>query len=186
MRGVVSSREASFDQILIVESCTREVAEKFLQHVYYEQRSRRVDLVTCYVGAPRGFDAARGTIFSIHDPQIASNRRKFISGLNSLPYTAVVIFCAGTPVLKKWKWAIALRTRAKVVIVNERADFFACDLANRGFALRLLAERMGRRGAIDLRALAKVLLVPFTFGFLACYAGLVHWRRLVRVIIGLL
>ncbi|HEX7362888.1 MAG TPA: hypothetical protein VF283_20545 [Bryobacteraceae bacterium] len=180
MRGVLSSREASFDQILIVESCAREVTERFLRHAYKEQRSRRVDLVTCYAGAPRAFDPARGTVFCVHQPEIAGNRRKFISGLNSSPYTLVAIFCAGTPVLQKWKWAIALRTRAKVLIVNERADFFCFDLASRRLAGRLLAERLSLRGSIDLRALAEALLLPFTIAFLLSYAGWVHARRFVR------
>ncbi len=180
MRGVLSSREASFDQILIVESCAREVTERFLRHVYKEQRSRRVDLVTCYTGAQCAFDPARGTLFSVHQPSIARNRRKFISGLNSSPYTLVAIFCAGTPVLQRWKWAIALRTRAKVLIVNERADFFFFDLAGRRPAAILLAERLRIRGSINLGAIAKVLLVPFTIIFLLSYAGWVHARQFVR------
>lgn len=180
MRGIISNREGSFDQILIVESCPREVTEWFLRHVYDEQRSRRVDLVTCYAGAPRVFDVARGTIYSVHQPEIASNRGKFISGLNMSPYTLVAIFCAGSPVLNKWKWAIALRTRAKLLIVNERADFFFFDLANRRFARRLLAERLGGRGSVDVRAIAKLFLVPFTIAFLVCYAAVMHVRRMAR------
>lgn len=186
MRGVVSSREGSFDQILIIESCPREVTERFLRHVYDEQHSRRVDLVTCYAGAPRAFDPSRGTIYSVHQPEIANNRSKFISGLNSSPYTLVAIFCARTPVLKKWKWAIALRTRSKVLIVNERVDFFFFDLANRRPALRMVAERLRVGGSVDVRAIAKLFLVPFTIAFLLCGAAQVHARRLARVIIGLL
>jgi hypothetical protein len=178
MRGVLSSRQGSFDQILVVESCAREATERFLKHVYETQRSRRVDLVTCYSGAPAAFDAARGAIYSIHQPEIAEKRGKFISGLNSSPYTLVAIFCTGAPILNKWKWAIALRTRAKVLIVNEHADFFFLDLANRRLARRLLSQRFGGRGSIDVRAIAGVLLVPFTISFLLCYAGLAHVRRL--------
>lgn len=181
MRGVLSSCEASFDQILVVESCPRELTERFLRHVYDEQRSRRVDLVSCYAGAPRAFDSARGAIFSIHQPEIAASRGKFISGLNSSPYTLVAIFCAGTPVLNKWKWAIALRTRAKVLIVNERADFFCFDLAGRNAAVRLLAERVSLPVSIDVRAIAKALLVPLTIAFLLCYAGRAHMWRLIRL-----
>lgn len=184
MRGVISSREGSFDQILIVESCPREVTERFLRHVYEEQRSRRVDLLTCYAGAPLEFDTARGSIFSIHQPEIASNRRRFISGLNSSPYTLIAIFCAGSSVLNKWKWAVALRTRAKVLIVNERADFFFFDLANRRFAGRLLTERLRIKGSLDLRAIAKVFLVPFTIAFLSCYAGVVQFGRVRRRYLG--
>lgn len=180
MRGVLSSREASFDQILVVESCPRELTERFLRHAYEDQRSRRVDLVTCYAGAPRAFDPSRGEIFSVHQPEIAGNRRKFISGLNASPYTLVAIFCAGTPVLNKWKWAIALRTRAKVLIVNERVDFFCFDLAGRRDARRLLADRVNLPVSIDVRAIAKALLVPFTIAFLLCYAGQAHVRRLIR------
>ncbi|MGH9581980.1 MAG: hypothetical protein ACRD4O_03465 [Bryobacteraceae bacterium] len=179
MRGVLSSRQASFDRILIVESCQRGVTERFLKHVYEVQRSRRVDLVTCYSGAPSVFDSARGTIYSIHQPEIAKNRRKFISGLNSSPYTLVAIFCTGRPILNRWKWAIALRTRAKVLIVNEHADFFFFDLANRHLARRLLLEHFGSPRYIDARAMAGLLLVPFTIAFLLCCAALVQARRLV-------
>jgi hypothetical protein len=181
VRGVLSSREGSFDQIFIVESCPRELTNRFLQHIYGVQRSRRADLLTCYVDAPAEFDPARGKILSVHEPEIAQNRRRFIAGLNTSPYTLVVVFCAGSPVLQKWKWAITLCTRAKVLIVNEDGDFFFLDWANRRQAYRLFLQRIsGRRGRVNFRTWTEALLVPFTLAFLISYAAVAEIRRLAR------
>jgi hypothetical protein len=43
----------------------------------------------------------------------------------------------------------------------------------------LLADRVNLSVSIDVRAIAKVLLVPFTIAFLLCYSGWVHTRRLL-------
>jgi hypothetical protein len=77
---------------------------------------------------------------------------------------------------------IALRTRAKVLIVNEHAGFFFLDISHRATAKLMLAQRMSVPRAIELGAVAELLLVPFSIGYLLLYAGSVHLRRLLRTL----
>lgn len=181
MRGVLSSIHPSFARLLVIESGPRDVAEAFLKHLYEVQKSERVDLLTCYAGAPQGFDPQRGTVFSVHDPAAKNNRVAFIRRLLRGPYDVVAILCTGEPVLTKWKWVIALRVNAKVLVVNEHAGFFLLDWKHRRPAKMMLSLRLGLHQPVPLHVIGELFLVPFTITYLALYAGYVHARRALRL-----
>ncbi|MGC2657455.1 MAG: hypothetical protein WA324_05730 [Bryobacteraceae bacterium] len=181
MRGIFSRRLPPLDDVLVVESGPRELADKFLRHLYQVQSSRQVDIVTCYADAPPSFLPDRGVCYSIHDPQYARRRLKLVKRLRAKPYTAVSILCSGQPIMTRWKWLIALRVPAKILIVNENGDFFFFDWYHRHITRMLLSSRMGLYGGgIRLDLLGQLLLFPFTLIFLSAYAGVVHLRRALR------
>lgn len=184
MRGVLSSVHPSFERLLVIESGPREVTEVFLKHLYEVQRSERVDLLTCYVGAPQTFDSQRGVIYSVHDADAKANRTKFIRKVLRGPYNVVAILCTGDPVLTKWKWIIALRVNAKVLIVNEYAGFFLLDLKHRRPAQMMLRLRLGLHRPVQFHLFGELLLVPFTMAYLAFYAAAVHTRKYLRSLAG--
>ncbi len=160
----------SGERVLVIESGPRELTEKFLKRLYQTHWIEHVDLVTCYAEPPVSFDARRGVVYSIH-------KSRWLSRLSRSRYTLLAMFCAGSPVLNKWKWVIALRVRRKILMINEHADYFYLNFANRHNLKRLLAERL-RAHAIDVRAIAELALVPFTFLFLLVHAAYVQMRRL--------
>jgi len=180
MRGLLSSVHPSFERLLVIESGPRDVAETFLEHLYGIQKSEHVDLLTCYAGAPKSFDPQRGTLYSVHDPSAKENRAQFTRKLLRTPYTVIAILCTGDPVLTKWKWIIALRANAKVLIVNEHAGFFLLDVKHRRPAKMMLSLRLGLHQPLQLHLIGELFLVPFTITYLALYAGFVHARRAIR------
>jgi hypothetical protein len=180
MRGVLSAFHPSFERILVIESGPRKVADTFLQHLYQIQKSEQVDLLTCYPGAPKSFNPQRGGVYSVHHPDAKTDRSLFIRRLLAKHYTVVAILCTGDSVLTKWKWVIALRTRAKVLVVNEFDGFFLIDRKHLRPAKMMLWIRLGLNQPLKLHLLGELLLVPFTIGYLALYAGWVHARRVVR------
>jgi hypothetical protein len=181
MRGLLSRAHPSFERLLVVESGPRDITENFLRHLYEVQKSNHVDLLTCYPGVPNSFDSDRGTIYSIHDKGAKENRACFLRKLLRNSYTIVAIFCAGDPVLAKWKWVLALRANARVLIVNEHAGFFFLDLKHLHPAKTMLSLRLGLHQPLRFHLLGELLVVPFTMAYLALYAGYVHARRLVRL-----
>jgi hypothetical protein len=180
MRGLFSKACPSFERLLVIESGPRDVAEIFLQHLYEVQKSSHVDLLSCYGGRPQAFDPERGTVYSVHDAAARQNRGRFIRQLLGNRYTIVAILCTGDPVLAKWKWIIALRAKAKILIVNEHAGFFLLDFQHHRFARMMLSLRLGVHQPFQLRLVGELLLMPFTIGYLALYAAYVHARRVLR------
>ena len=181
MRYLFSRRIPPLEDVLVIESGPREVAERFLRHLYDVQHSRRVDVVTCFGSAPVQFDAERGVCYSIHDPAYAGRRGQLIRILaKGNPYSVVSVLCTGSPIMSKWKWAIASRTPAKTLIVNENADFFFLDWRHRHIAKRMVSSRIGVDGGFSLGLVADVLLVPFTIAYLALSTATIQLRRLLR------
>lgn len=180
MRGIFSRRLPPLDDVLVVESGPRELADKFLRHLYEVQASRQVDVVTCYGSAPSSFLPERGVCYSIHDPEYAGKRSKLIARLCARPYAAVSILCSGKPIMTRWKWLIALRVSAKTLIVNENGDFFFFDWYHRHIVRMMVAHRMGVHGGLRIDLLGQLLLFPFTLAFLSLYAAAIHLRRTLR------
>lgn len=180
MRGLFSKAHPSFERLLVVESGSRDVTETFLHHLYQVQKSSHVDLLSCYPGRPKAFDPERGSVYSVHDAAARENRGRFIRRLLANRYTIVAILCTGDPVLAKWKWVIALRAKAKILVVNEHAGFFLLDFQHRRFARMMLSLRLGVHQPFQLRLMGELLLMPFTIGYLALYAAYVHARRALR------
>jgi hypothetical protein len=166
-------------RVLLIESGSRTAASKFLEEVYGLVENERVDVLTCYRTAPDTFDASRGQIFFTHDAA-SGGRRKLFETLSQSNYSAICMLCTGDSIMTKWKWAVAARIPAKVMIVNENADSFWLDRGHLRDLRNLLIERSGMKEMTPLRTLGHALAFPFTLAIVLTFAGYMKSRRVLR------
>lgn len=168
------------DRVLLVESGSRGLAERFLSHVYNVHPAHRVDLLTCYAGEPRNFDGSRGQVISIHSAQARGGRAALLAGLARNGYNVVAILCANEPIMTPWKWAVGARVPAKLLIVNENADYFWFDTGHLSNLRALIKHRWGMHSGIGVHLAMEVLVAPLVYLYLLANAGWVHARRALR------
>ena len=159
-------------RILLVESGPRHLLEGILPHL---ASGSSFDLLTCFPGLPAGL--APEATWRVADYRDSASRRRLFRQLRARNYSALVILCAGVPIMTRWKWAAALRLRARLLIVNENGDCFWLTWANWRIARHFLLFRSGLSGANAARTLARLLLFPFTLSYLLLYAAFLHTRR---------
>jgi hypothetical protein len=135
-----------------------------------------IDVVTCFAGVPLGVD---GRIYRVADYSTPEARKILYSELNARGYGVIGILCAAEPIMTKWKFALAARVSAKILIINENADFFWCDFGNWRTILHFMLFRAGITGASAIPAIARLLFFPLTAAYLLVYAAAVHFRRAV-------
>jgi hypothetical protein len=179
MTGLLRKSCPPFGRVLLIESGSRQAAERFLQYLYQHEACVQVDVLTCFSTPPEAFQSHFGQIFLVTDPAIAEHRQKFLRAIASAPYDVVAVLHTGSAILRKWKWMIALLTRAKVLAVREGADFIFLDygyLQN----IEVNIPRLRREQITRLRLAGEVLLMPFTILSLLLYAGQVHLGRWLR------
>jgi len=168
-------------RIILVESGSRsltgQVIPKF-REVFGEQV--RIDLVTCYAGLPDGLDAEASTVYRIHEYRGRRGRERLFSELRRRLPCALAIICSGEPVMTRWKWALALRLPAKMLVVNENSDFFWFDRGNWPTIRHFVLSRGGLSGADAVATIGRVLLFPFVLAYLLAYAAALHLRRKVH------
>ena len=124
-----------------------------------------------------------GRVYQVADHQGRAGRKRLYRELCALAPDALVMVCADVPIMTKWKWALAWNLPAKVLILNENGDFFWFDRAHWRVILHFLAFRSGLTGGGMVRTVADFALFPFTLGYLLLYAGWIHARRKVRLVI---
>ena len=181
MRYVLSGRQPDPSAILLVESGSREIVERLtpvLRNCWGPETP--IDLFTCYAGVPRGFEGPNARVFRAADSRTRELRKAALRKLAENQYTWVGIVCSGEPILMKWKWALALRLRAKVFIINENADYFWLDRLHLSNIWAFVLLRTGLAGSGAVRILARIFSFPFTFVYLLLYAATVHARRVFR------
>jgi hypothetical protein len=139
--------------------------------------SEEIDVITCYADSPTG---ANGRIFRVADYSTPETRESLYAELAARDYAAVGILCTAEPIMTKWKFALAARVPAKLLVVNENADFFWCDWGNWRILLHFILFRAGMTGASAVPTLARLLFLPLTAAYLLAYAGAVHLRRRLR------
>ncbi len=185
MNRFAARSQPSFASILLIESGPRSVTEKFLPFLYNSRNPHRLDVLTCYSTPPAAFDFERGAVYSVHDPDARQDRSGFIRRLSTGPYSVLAMLCTGSPILSRWKWMLALRSSARIIVVNEGAQYFGLDIWNL-HTLRLMVFRRLNPFADYTResliaalgsALAGVFLAPFTLGYLLLYTAALHLRR---------
>lgn len=189
MRRFVARAQPSFDRVLLIESGPRKVTEEILPFLYNVKGALAVDLLTCYAGRPAEFDVDRGTLYSVNDPEVRKDRTKLIRKLCSDRYDLVALLCTGSPILAKWKWIVALRSRARLIVVNESAKYFGLDIWNLGTARLMLLKRLNPFADSSLSGFAEagltsfagLLVVPFTLLYLALSTVSIHLRRSWRM-----
>ena len=176
------SKPIHFSRVLLVESGSRDLMEGFLKGLHQNHRTTQVDLVTCYAGEPRDFDASHGTIYRVSDYPNSAARKRLYAELAGNQYNLITIICAAQPIMTKWKWALAARVPAKVLVLNENGDFFTLDRGNLGILCHFVLFRAGLTGSAAVRNIGRLVLFPFTLLYLVLYAITVHLRRKIRTL----
>jgi hypothetical protein len=179
MTGLFRKSRPPFGRVLLVESGSRQVADRFLQHLYQYENCVQVDVLTCFPTPPEAFQSHLGQIFLVTDPAIAEHRQQFLRAIASTPYDVVAVLRTGSGILRKWKWMIALLTRAKILVVKEGADSIFLDYGSLP-RVQINIPRLRREQVTRLRLAGEVLLMPFTILFLLLYAGQIHLGRWLR------
>jgi hypothetical protein len=119
-------------------------------------------------------------VFRVQDHSGASGRRQLYRLLAAREYAVVGMLCSNQPIMTKWKWVLAARLRAKVLVINENADSMWLDWGHRHHLARLARVRLGFTGAAVVPSLARVAVLPFALVYLLLYASVVHIRRLMH------
>ena len=175
------SKSIHFSRILVVESGNRHLAEGFLKSLADNHPYSEIDLVTCYAGTPQHFQE-RGTVYRVSDYPDSPSRKRLYAELASKTYNIITIICSTEPIMTKWKWMLAARVPAKVLVLNENGDFFMVDRGNIGIIFHFMLFRAGLTGAFAVRTIGRLVLFPFTLLYLILYAASVHLRRRIRTL----
>jgi hypothetical protein len=175
VRFFFARRIPPLERVLLVESGARELYETLLPGLY--QHCPKIDLVTCFAGAPSAFRSDQGAVFRVSDYPDKPRRKRLYSELRSRKYSALGIICADQPVMTKWKWALAAQIPAKLFILNENGDYFWVDYSNWRIMRHFIAVRAGLSGADAAKTLGQMLALPFTVLFLVLYTAYAHLRR---------
>lgn len=168
------------EDILLIESGSPEVARRALAAIRAIFPAARYHLLTCWPHPP-----AEGlqTIFRASDYPSGWKKLRLIVSLRRRGWRLLVILCTGEPFLWGWKVLAAALLPAKILVVNENADFFWLDWGNRKTLRRFLAIRWGvnraKLFATALRALAFPITLLILLGTALWLYGR-RWRRLLR------
>ncbi len=183
MRLFFSSRIPQFERVVLVESGSRYLVEDLLPGIYHHHpHLERVDVITCFPGAPSTFDHARGEILRVHQFQGRAGRARLYKHLKKTGYNVCGIICSGEAVMTKWKWAIAAHAPAKVFVLNENGDYFYVDHSQFSVIRKFILFRAGLTGANAVSTVGRLMVFPFTFAYLLGFAAWVHLRRKVRML----
>lgn len=182
MRYVLSKAMPPFDRVLLVESGSRLLFEDMLSGLYDVHPEMHADLVTCYAGLPEHFRTDRGRAYRVGDYPDSKARKRLYGELAANRYNIVIIICAGQPIMTKWKWALALRLRAKLIVLNENCDYFWFDRGHAAIIWRFIVYRAGLSGAGAVRTVARIAVFPFALLYLILFAATVHLRRKLRTL----
>jgi hypothetical protein len=181
MRHVLTRRVPPFDRVLLVESGPRSLLEIQIPGIFETYGDQvQLDLVTCYAGEPEGFRPDKGRVYRVTDYPGRAGRKRLYAELAERNHNIMGIVCAAEPIMTKWKWVLALQTKAKVYIINENADWFWLDHTQIGTIRHFVLFRAGLSGANAVTTIARLLLFPFTLAFLIAYTAVVHLRRKVH------
>jgi len=163
-------------RILLVESGSRHITDNLLPRMRgHFGASVPIDLVTCFPQAADGMAA----VYNVNHYRGRQRRLALLRELRTRGYAVAGIVCSNEPLLNTWKWVLAAALPAKILIINENADWFWLDRAHWSHVSRLLKYRAGLADAGIVRALARVVIFPFTLTYLLLYAAAVHFRRAI-------
>ena len=167
-------RVPELSRILLVESGSRRITENVIPRIRAQfGETIPIDLVTCYPDSRAGFAG----IYNVNDYR--ERRGSLARELRANRYAIAGILCSDEPILSKWKWALALAIPAKILVINENADYFWLDRGNWPNIRQFIKYRAGFADAGIVRALGRIIAYPFTFSYLLLYAAAVHLRRAI-------
>ena len=182
MRYFFSRAQPAFERVLLIESGSRGLFEDMLSGFYDTHPGAKADLVTCFGGLPANYRTECGRVYRVSDYRDSRSRKALYKELAANGYTNMVIICAAQPIMTKWKWMLAARIPAKLIILNENCDYFWFDRGHLGPIWRFMLVRAGLAGAGAVRTLARLLVFPFALLYLILFAATVHLRRKLRTL----
>ena len=182
MRYFLSRSVPPFSRVLLVESGSRDLFEDLLSGLYNHHPKMKADLVTCYAGVPKNFRTELGQVYRVTDYPDGNARQRLYKQLAAKGYVIVGIICSAEPIMTKWKWMLAARLSGKVFVLNENGDYFWLDRGHLGPIWHFVLFRAGLIGTGAVRALARLILFPFTLLYLILYAATIHLRRKLRTL----
>lgn len=182
MRSLFAAHIGSPRRILLIESAPREAAEQALLNMYRKPETQLVDVLSCYSEPPKGFDAHRGSAYFVHSNEAVSNRWGFIRSLSAAPYDTIAMVSAGSSVMRNWKWAIALRSSARLLLIDEFGESMPLSIREGGSFWRILVYRSNLASAATLfLAAVRLGMLPLIMAYLVAYGAVAHVRRWARL-----
>jgi hypothetical protein len=182
MRYFLTRSVPPFSRVLLVESGSRDLFEELLSGLYGHHPQMQADLVTCYAGVPKNFRTELGSVYRVNEYPDGHSRQRLYKQLAANRYVIVGIICSAEPIMTKWKWMLAARLSGKVFVLNENGDYFWLDRGHLGAIRHFVLFRAGLTGTGAVRALARLVLFPFTLLYLILYAATIHLRRKLRTL----
>ena len=180
MRYLLTGRQPEPAAILLVESGSRGILERMLPPLRQSWgKGVPIDLVSCFATLPKGFPPET-RLYRVADYRGPEGRGKLYRELAANGYSHVGMICSAEPLMTKWKWMLAARLPAKVLVINENADYFWLDRLHLSNIWAFVLLRTGLAGNGAVRILAQLFSFPFTFAYLLLYAASVHTRRAFR------
>src|SRR5579884_2203737 len=147
MRYVLSRRTPQLTRILLIESGSRHILDKLLPHFYRDWGTQiRVDVLTCFETPPASFRADKGDLLRAQDYRAGTARRRLVRQLRGGGYAALGIICSNEKLLAGYKWGLSAVLPAKLLIINENADYFWVDRGNVRAIRGFLSHRAGIAG----------------------------------------
>ncbi len=166
--------------ILLMESGSREVARQALESIRKIFPHARYHLCTCQPDPP---PAMFSNVFRVTDYPTGWKKLGLLLYFWRQGWEVLVILCTGEPLLWRWKMLALVILPAKVMIVNENADFFWLDWGNQGNLRRLLGIRWGVNLEEFFYTLLRALAFPLTLLILLFTAGFLYMRRARRLLL---
>jgi hypothetical protein len=182
MRYFLTKSVPPFSRVLLVESGSRDLFEELLSGLYGHHPQMKADLVTCYAGVPKNFRTELGNVYRVNEYPDGRSRQRLYKQLAANRYVIVGIICSAEPIMTKWKWMLAARLSGKVFVLNENGDYFWLDRGHLASIRHFVLFRAGLIGTGAVRALARLVLFPFTLLYLILYAATVHLLRKLRTL----
>ena len=180
MKRFLSRQSPDPRRILLVESGSRTILEKWFRGLNSHYGAAHTDIITCYDSIPLNVPEQEGrTIYLTHNYQTPESRNHLVKALQKNNYDMIGIICSDESIMTRWKWFLAWKIPAKVFIINENSDWFWLDRGSIGILKSMASNRTGMSGSGILRQPFKLILFPFTLAYLAAYATFMHLRRKV-------
>ncbi len=170
-------------RVVLVESGSRRIVEAAIPRLRVAFGSGTCfEVVTCFAGAPSALKDT-DSLFRTQQFNDARSRAGLINTLRASGATVIAIVCSGESIMNRWKWWLAWKLPAKVLVINENADFFWFDSSNFQNLRRLAAVRLGVSGGLPGRAMVRLAMFPAVLIYLLAYASVAHTRRRLRLIL---
>ncbi|MCH8265899.1 MAG: hypothetical protein IH846_00090 [Acidobacteria bacterium] len=164
--------------ILLIESGSPDVQRRALESILKLFPNARYHLCTCHPAPPPG---AFASVYRVTDYPSGWSKLRLLYSFRRKKWEVLVILCTGEPILWRWKMLGMLLLPAKVLVVNENADFFWLDWGSRQALRRFLGIRWGENLDDVSHTLLRACAFPLTLFILLCTAGFLYTRRLWRL-----